>query len=152
MKCFIRAFLIFFCSLQCFVSCITPRNDSNQERFLEIFRPDNRKKSGLIADNCEWETLMPIISQKEEFVFVFRANCSACISRALECYKTSRDLGHESVMAFLSTVPETDVFSYYFERRFSSTPIICSAPANFSAKEGLYLLEQGRVVSYIPWN
>ena len=94
----------------------------------------------------------PVVTEGTEYVYLVNSACSFCIAKALDCYQFFLTKNISAPFIFLSRSEDYEVFDYYFNKRYSSHPSIFALQKELSCGDGVFLIQDGRVVASMEWH
>lgn len=84
-------------------------------------------------------------------IYVANPGCSACISKAINCYKAYLESQLETPFFFLLKSIDTALFDYYLQRFGLKSPPTEANIFVADLTDALYTVKAGRVVSIAQW-
>lgn len=84
-------------------------------------------------------------------VYVANPGCSACISKAINCYKAYLESQSEAPFFFLLKSTDTVLLDYYLQRFGIEPPPTEANIFVADLTDALYTVKAGRVVSIVRW-
>lgn len=104
---------------------------------------------GEVKADSLFRSSVPVLDERSRsFVYVVNSECSACIKKALDSYKSYLGSFPQDRFMFLSKSDYLDLFLFYANRDLVELPPIFSSEAIGDLNEGLYILNGGTVTGF----